>query len=86
MSVASQNDASSQGFVNFVDVRWKSLGDRYPDNQDDMFDPIDKRTDNVGRMMVAATMIDTDRYDAAVDFAGGSCHFYYLRPLRTVFY
>jgi hypothetical protein len=58
---APKNDISGKGFVNFVDARWKPLGDRYSDNDDEKFDPIDGCTEeNVGWIRIAAMMIDTD--------------------------
>jgi len=84
---APTNDPCGKGFVNFVDARWKPLGDRYPDNDDERYDPIDGCTEeNVGWMRIATMMIDTEWYDAAVDFAGGGWHVYYLRPPQVVLY
>jgi hypothetical protein len=63
------------------------LGDRYPDNDDERFDQIDGCTEeNVGWMRIVAMMIDSEWYNAAVDFAGGSWRVYYLRPPRVVLY
>ena len=84
---APKNDPSGKGFVNFVDARWKPLGNRYPDNNDERHDPVDGCTEeNVGWMRIATMMIDAEWYDAAVDFAGGGWHVYYLRPPRVVLY
>lgn len=59
MPAAPKSDPSGKGFVNFVDARWTSLGDRYSDNDHDEHDPIDGCTEeDVGWMRIAA-MVST---------------------------
>lgn len=79
---APRRDSYGEGFVNLVDSRWKPLGSRYPRTEDDdVFEPIDGWTEeNVGWMRVAARMIDTYLYEAAIDFPGGVWYVFYQRP------
>ncbi|KAI6814616.1 hypothetical protein KC340_g16011 [Hortaea werneckii] len=84
---APRNDPSGEGFVNFVDARWNPLGDIYPEDEDERYDPIDECTEeNVGWMRIATMMIDTEWYDAAINFASGGWFVYYLRPPKIVLY
>lgn len=79
---APRRDSHGEGFVNLVDSRWKPLGSRYPRQEDDeVFEPIGGCTEeNVGWMRVAARMIDTFLYEAAIDFPGGVWYVFYQRP------
>lgn len=79
---APRRDNYGEGFVNLADSRWKTFGSRYPRHEDDdVFEPIDGRTDeDVGWMRVAARMINTCLYEAAIDFPGGVWYVLHQRP------
>jgi hypothetical protein len=90
---APEVDLQGAGFVNFVDSRWKPLGDRYYDDgdepdDDEVLDPIDGCTEeNVGWMRITAgTMANTEFYDAAADFAEGAWYAFYRRPPGVLVY
>jgi hypothetical protein len=85
-------DWDGQGFVNFVDSRWRSfsheeyyrgltgLGDVT------VFESIDGcEQENVGWMRITPMlMISTEWYGAVGGFAGGGWYVFYLRPPAVV--
>jgi hypothetical protein len=86
-------DIYGEGVINFVDSRWKPLGDRPSrsvvegiEDEDEVFDPIDGCTEeNVGWMRFAAsTAIDAEFYGSVFGFPGGGWYVSYKRPPETV--
>jgi hypothetical protein len=90
---APKLDLYGEGFINFVDSRWKPLGDRLSrssiediEDEDEVFDPIDRCTEeNVGWMRLAAfTAVDAEFYVSVFDYPGGGWYVAYKRPPETV--
>lgn len=92
---APKLDLYGKGFINFVDSRWKPLGDRPSrsiiediEDEDEGFDPIDGCTEeNVGWMRFAAsTAFDTEFHVSVFDYPGGGWYVSYKRPPEIAYW
>ena len=90
---APKVDVFGEGFINFVDSRWKPLGPTPSrsvtediEDEDEVFDPIDGCTEeNVGWMRLAAfTVVGTEFYVSVFDYASVGWYVSYKRPPEIV--
>lgn len=81
-------DPRGQGYVNFADSQWKPLREASQDecgddceseNDGDLHDPVNRCTEYVGSMKIAAMTIDVPFYDTSSGFSQGCWNVFFKR-------